>query len=167
MGEILTREVFRKAGYVSIATLFADKGCAVDDILKNGSNHGIDDIFVKRTAHGWIDVTFRPIFNEAKFRNTGKINVADLDVTQHCRQTTFTWLGQHVHLGKNRVGARVCTPTHEMNIHASCQSCKSKTLESLKWLSTQLKAKNVTRTVSVIGDAGTLKIFKVQPVMRK
>lgn len=161
VGESLTRELFEHMGWVSIATLFAQQGCDVDDILRGGSNHGIDDIFVKLTPHGWIDERKMPVFNESKFRKNGRISVADLDVTTHCKQTTFTWLGHHVHLSKNRVGARVCTPTHEVDIYASCSSCKAKTLASLKWLRKQLESQNVVRTVSIIGDAGTMSLFKV------
>lgn len=159
-GELLTRAYFEANGYRSIVTLFANKGCPIRDILQDGSGHGIDDIFVKLTPFGWIDTSIPPIFNEAKFRGNGRISIEDLEVTQHCRQTTFTWIKDHLGRGGKRVGARVCTPTHDMAIQV-CSSCKSKTLESLEWLAAQLRAGKIDRTVSVVGNAGIMAIYQV------
>lgn len=167
VGEFLAKNVIedgkveKLAGYVSITTMFENRGCTIQEILRSKADQGIDDIFVVLRTDGWIDQRYAPIFHEAKYDSNCSLKLKN--TVTLCQQLSFQWLDRNLKKVQNRTSknAQVCFNDHNALVIQSCTECVDKFTKNIKWLYKMLTNGKFYRTASLLCADGTLRIYNV------
>lgn len=149
-------------GYVSITTMFKNKGCTIQETLRSHADQGIDDIFVVLRSDGWINQNYNPVFHEAKF--DGRCDLRLKDTKTLCGQLSFQWINGNLKKVNQRVdatGADICFDEHNEYEIQSCTSCRVEFKNNIEWLASKLKEGEFYRTISLLCADGNLRIYDV------
>ena len=164
-GEMLARrtiennvEFGNRSDPVSICTLFARKGCQVEGLVKDNADRGIDDIFVFPRKDGWINRNESPVFHEAKYSSGCNVKLSKTETM--CDQLSVQWLDRNLKIVSSRTSkAYVCFGDRNVRILTSCEDCIEQFQEAVQWLQDMLRKRSFSRTVSVLCEDGTLRIY--------
>lgn len=128
-GGFIAKFPFHQGRYISIFTLFTHWNCEITSIFRNGSDNGIDDIFITPSNDNkWSLPNLPPIFHEAKYRSNGRLELTENETI--CDQLSHHWIGGHLELSKDRASGLVsiCSGSKtllEMKL-PSCNPCYRK-----------------------------------------
>lgn len=160
-----THEVFDQT-YVNLRDVFGDMGCeVVSNYLKDEKDAGIDDIFVIQTGeNSGLKPDFRtnPIFHESKFSSSCELRLPDTKTM--CQQMSPEWLTKNLKLASNRSRptgqAKICMGNHIIEVE-SCEECRENFDETIKWLLSKLRKRQIVRTASVLCPNGEFTLYRI------
>lgn len=175
----ITVKPFDKARYISIFHLFEFWKCEIEDIFRNESDHGIDDIFIaiideklqninnkdsQQLQIGKIEISdeYPPIFHESKFKDNGQLILSKNK--KSCDQLSIKWIDDHTKVAQKKVSSSIelCFPGGERKSKVkipSCNSCQEKIEKIIDLINKQVNSEHFERTASVLDRLGNIRFY--------
>lgn len=142
---------------MSIVTALNNIGCQASELYHDGSDQGIDDIFVVLRKDNRIDSRYSPYFHESKFDKGCQLKLKS--TMQICKQLSIRWIGSNLKKAKKRT-IKIHSKCTDISIK-NCTECTDSFAKQLAWLQKKLETRQFSRTASLLCENGDFKIFSV------